>query len=55
MPEPQVRQLVKDEIADMKRQMQENDFPGFEPEPNASRFDAMTPEERHYVAQQLGL
>ncbi len=47
----EVRQLVKDEIRDMKRQMA--DDPYSEPEPT-SRFDRMTPVERHFVASELG-
>jgi hypothetical protein len=48
-----VRQLVKDEIEDMRKQMR--DDPHSEPEPNAWRFDAMTQEERYYIAEKLGL
>lgn len=47
-----VRDIVKEELELMREQMAEK--PYAEPEPTW-RFDKMTPEERRYIADQLGL
>lgn len=47
-----VRDIVKEEIRDVSKQMK--DKPYAEPEPTY-RFDRMTASERYYVAVQLGL
>lgn len=48
-----VPQFVWDEIEDMRKQIR--DDPHSEPEPNAEAFDRMTPEQRYFVAEKLGL